>query len=328
MLQIITDSASDITLEQAARMNVHIVQIKIEFEDGVCPQESEQDFGIFYDRLEKAKELPVTSQPSPELYLQYFNAAKEAGDEVLVLALSSGLSGTINGINVAKEMCDYDPIYILDSRQAIAGQRVLVEHAVTLRDAGVPTERIITELEKLRDRISIIGVIDTLEYLKKGGRIPASLGMLGNALRIKPVIILEDRILKTVGKALGHAAGKRQLCSRFENELPDPNFPIYFLYSSNRQMGGGIYAGNDPKVCVTAIQNTAAAGRRSDRNPHRYQLHRYLLYFHGENRVKSFGYNRENKTEKAYSSGNYSIDGKSAVFPHDLAVADLRQNLF
>lgn len=172
MLQIITDSASDITLEQAARMNVHIVQIKIEFEDGVCPQESEQDFGIFYDRLEKAKELPVTSQPSPELYLQYFNAAKEAGDEVLVLALSSGLSGTINGINVAKEMCDYDPIYILDSRQAIAGQRVLVEHAVTLRDAGVPTERIITELEKLRDRISIIGVIDTLEYLKKGGANP------------------------------------------------------------------------------------------------------------------------------------------------------------
>lgn len=237
MLQIITDSASDITLEQAARMNVHIVPIRIEFDDGVCPQESERDFGIFYDRLEKAKELPVTSQPSPELYLQYFNAAKEAGDEVLVLALSSGLSGTINGINVAKEMCDYDPIYILDSRQAIAGQRVLVEHAVILRDAGVPTERIITELEKLRDRISIIGVIDTLEYLKKGGRIPASLGMLGNALQIKPVIILEDRILKTVGKALGHAAGKRQLCSRFENELPDPNFPIYFLYSSNRQMG-------------------------------------------------------------------------------------------
>ena len=237
MLQIITDSASDITLAQAAAMNIHVVPIKIQFEDGVCLQETEEDFAVFYERLQKSKSLPVTSQPPPEQYLTLFSAAKENGDDVLVLPISSGLSGSINGIQAAKELCDYDRIYIVDSRQAIAGQRILVEHAAMLRDAGVSTEKIVQKVETLRDRISIIGVIDTLEYLRKGGRIPNSLAMLGSALNIKPVIALEDRILKTVGKAMGHSAGKKQLCRRFEKDTPDPDYPIYFLYSSNRQMG-------------------------------------------------------------------------------------------
>lgn len=237
MLQIITDSASDITLAQAAAMNIHVVPIKIQFEDGVCQQETEEDFAVFYDRLQKSKSLPVTSQPPPEQYLTLFSTAKENGDDVLVLSISSGLSGSINGIQAAKELCDYDRIYIVDSRQAIAGQRILVEHAAMLRDAGVSVEKIVQEVETLRDRISIIGVIDTLEYLCKGGRIPNSLAMLGSALNIKPVIALEDRILKTVGKAMGHSAGKKQLCRRFEKDTPDPDYPIYFLYSSNRQMG-------------------------------------------------------------------------------------------
>ena len=237
MLQIITDSASDITLAQAAAMNIHIVSIKIQFADGVCLQETEEDFAAFYDRLQESKILPVTSQPSPEQYLTLFSTAKENGDDVLALPISSGLSGSINGIQAAKELCDYDRIYIVDSRQAIAGQRILVEHAAMLRDAGVSTEKIVQEVETLRDRISIIGVIDTLEYLRKGGRIPNSLAMLGSALNIKPVIALEDRILKTVGKAMGHSAGKKQLCRRLEKDIPDPDYPIYFLYSSNRQMG-------------------------------------------------------------------------------------------
>lgn len=237
MLRIITDSASDITLEQAAQMNIRVVPIKIRFSDGDCPQETEADFKLFYDRLQHCEELPVTSQSSPEQYLLHFLDAKECGDDVIVLPISSGLSGSVNGVHIAKEMSDYDRIFVIDSRQAIAGQRMLVEQALKMSEEGCTTEQIVTELELLRDRITITGVIDTLEFLKKGGRIPGSIATLGNMLNIKPVIVLEDSILKTAAKARGYEAGKRFLYNLFEKNPPARNYPIYFLFSSNRQMG-------------------------------------------------------------------------------------------
>lgn len=234
MLQIITDSASDITAPLARELNIHIVPLKIQFPDGPYYQETDEDIAEFYRRLEQAEDLPVTSQPSPESYLELFEKAKEAGDEVLVLTLSSGLSGTVNAANIAKQMCEYEPIYIVDSEQAIAAQRMLVEYAVKLRAEGVPTPELVEKVTALRGRISVSGVIDTLTYLRKGGRIPPSLAIVGNALRIKPVIALEDKVIKTVGKALGRDAGKKMLYQRFEQCEMDPDFPIYFVYTSDR----------------------------------------------------------------------------------------------
>lgn len=237
MLQIITDTASDITLEQAKEMGIHIVSLNIQFPDGPCPQETEADFQLFYEKLVLSDSFPTTSQATPDQYLKYFQSAKDSGDEVLVLTLSSGLSGTINAANTAKTLCEYDAVYIVDSRQAIAAQRILVEYAVALRKEGLPTHEIIQRLESLRDRITVSGMIDTLTYLKKGGRIPASLALIGNALKIKPVIALEDKVLKAVGKALGRKAGKQMLYLRFEKNPPDPKYPIYFVYSSDKALG-------------------------------------------------------------------------------------------
>lgn len=237
MLQIITDTASDITLEQAKAMGIHIVSLNIQFPDGPCPQETEADFQLFYEKLVLSDSFPTTSQATPDQYLKYFQSAKDSGDEVLVLTLSSGLSGTINAANTAKALCEYDAVYIVDSRQAIAAQRILVEYAVALRKEGLPTHEIIQRLESLRDRITVSGMIDTLTYLKKGGRIPASLALIGNALKIKPVIALEDKVLKAVGKALGRKAGKQMLYLRFEKNPPDPKYPIYFVYSSDKALG-------------------------------------------------------------------------------------------
>ena len=142
MLQIITDTASDITLDQAKQLGIHIVPLNIQFPDGPCPQETEADFQLFYERLIKANELPMTSQPTPDQYLHYFEEAKASGDEVLVLTLSSGLSGTVNAANTAKDLCGYERIYIVDSRQAIAAQRILVEQAVKLRNENISTTEI------------------------------------------------------------------------------------------------------------------------------------------------------------------------------------------
>ena len=237
MIQIITDSASDITLRQAQELNVHIVPVHIQFPDGPCPQETDEDLAAFYDRLIRAEELPTTSQPTPNEYLRLFEAAESAGDDVLVLTLSGGLSGTVGAARIAADLSGYERIRVVDTRLAISAQRILTEYAVKLRDGGMAIDDMVTELEAFLPRITVYGVIDTLTYLRKGGRIPASLSVLGNALRIKPVIILEDGILKTIGKGLGHGGGKKLLWQRFEENTPDPAFPMYFIYTSDREMG-------------------------------------------------------------------------------------------
>lgn len=122
-------------------------------------------------------------------------------------------------------------------KNEIVAQRMLTEQAVIMRDKGMDTEEIIRHIYELRERITVSGMLDTLTYLRKGGRIPSSLAMIGNTLHVKPVIALEECVLKTVGKGVGRKAGKRLLCKRFEKYEPDPVYPIYFAYSSNQSLG-------------------------------------------------------------------------------------------
>lgn len=233
MIQIVTDSASDITLKQAEEMDIHIVPLTILFEDGVCPQETEEDFQLFYERLVKEEGLPKTSQPTPSKYLELFRLAKEAEDEVLVITLSGGLSGTIQSAELAKDLAEYDRIEIIDSHQAILTQRMLVEYAVRLRAEGKNLDEIAQSVREKRDKVTVCGILDTLTYLKKGGRIPASMALLGNLLRIKPVIILRNSILEQLGKARGRKEGCKMLCAQMEQAEIDLDFPVYFGYTVN-----------------------------------------------------------------------------------------------
>lgn len=231
MIQIVTDSASDITLKQAEEMNVQIVPLTILFEDGVCPQETDEDFQIFYEKLIKENGLPKTSQPTPNKYLEIFRLAKEVGDEVLVITLSGGLSGTVQSAKLAKDLAGYERIEIIDSKQAILTQRMLVEYSVKLRDEGKTLDEITALVLKQREKLTVFGMLDTLTYLKKGGRIPASMALLGNLLRIKPVIILKDSVLEQLGKARGRRDGLKMLCTQMEEAEIDLSFPVYFGYT-------------------------------------------------------------------------------------------------
>jgi len=237
MLRIVTDTASDITLEQAKQMGVDIVPLQITFDDGPCPQETEQDFVTFYRRLEQCENLPVTSRPSPQAYLEIFLDAKEKQQEVVVLTVSGGLSGTIETALVSKEMADYDRIDVVDTHQAILTQRLLVEYAVKLRQEGKNGAEIAAEIQSVRDQVGVCGVVGTLKYLQKGGRIPASLALVGKMLNIKPVIVLEDTILKQLGKARGYAAGMDLLFKKLEDDRFDKEFPLCFGYTSNEKLG-------------------------------------------------------------------------------------------
>lgn len=236
-MMIITDSASDITEKEAEEMDIRLVWLKTKFSDGDFPMKTEEDFCRFFDKLAEEKDLPMTSQPSPEEYLEFFEEAKSKEEEVLVLTLSSGLSGTVNAANLAKQMSEYDKIWIIDSEQAIITQRFLVQKAVELRKKGKTTEDIVEILEELKKRVTVCGMLDTLTYLRKGGRIPAALAVVGNMLHIKPVIELKDKTLTMLGKARGRSGGMKYLWKEFESYDIDREEPVYFGYTSDREIG-------------------------------------------------------------------------------------------
>lgn len=234
---IITDSAADITRSEAQKMNIQIVPLRIQFSDGTFPMETEEDFCAFFEKLALEKDLPVTSQPSPEDFLTHYEKAKAMNEEVLVITLSSGLSGTYNTANLTKQISKYDKIRIVDSEQAILPQRMLLEKAAAMRDEGKTIDEIVAYLEDFKKRLTVCGMLDTLTYLKKGGRIPAGIALVGNALHIKPLIELKDKTLVELGKARGRNGGMKHLWKEFDSYDIDPNEPVYFGYTSDKEFG-------------------------------------------------------------------------------------------
>lgn len=141
-MKIITDTGSDILEIEAKAMGVDLVPISANFEDVIFDRNTEENFKAFYEKLRSEEQLPVSSQPSPAAFLEKYEAAEETGEEVLVILISSKLSGTYNGAVLAKEMCGYEKIYIVDSLQASLSLRLLVEYAVKLKEEGKSAEEI------------------------------------------------------------------------------------------------------------------------------------------------------------------------------------------
>ncbi len=240
-IRIVTDTASDITAWQAREMDVRLVPLSISFGDRKMPMDTEEDFQAFFEQLYEEKELPTTGQPSPEAYLKEYREAREKDEDVLVLALSGGLSGTVHSAQMAREISGYERITILDTRQAILTQRMLVERAVLRRSQGWTVEKIAEELLEARDRLVVCGALDTLTFLRKGGRIPPGFDVIGNVLALKPIIELKDGVLVKLGVARGQRKSQEYLYREFEEFPVDPDWPVYMGYTYNRAQGESFF---------------------------------------------------------------------------------------
>ena len=232
-IRIITDSTSDISKEQAKELGLTIVPLKVifgeqEFRDGI-----EITIDGFYKKLVETEKLPTTSQPSPDDFLDHFNQAKEAGDSVIAILISGKLSGTVQSALIAKDMTNYSDIHVIDSLNTITGLRILVEEAVKLAKQGKGVQQIVDEIEQLKDRIVLLGMVDTLEYLHKGGRLSKSSAILGSLLQFKPIITLKDGVIGLVGKERGTNKGMaKMLESVQEFGAIDMNYPVNFGYTA------------------------------------------------------------------------------------------------
>lgn len=203
MIKIITDSTSDIDLKYAQELNVEVVPLKViidgkEYKDRIDLQPEE-----FYDLLVNSQTLPSTSQPSPQDFIDLYETAKNNNDSVIVITLSSVISGTYQSANLAKDLVDYDDIYVIDSLGTTQMQRLLVLKAVALRNEGMNAQDLYTFLEAYKHRIRLFAFVDTLEYLYKGGRLSRTAATAGTLLKFKPIIGFDEGKLDVFAKARG-----------------------------------------------------------------------------------------------------------------------------
>ena len=191
-VQIIIDSAADYDKQEMEERNLICVPLTVTFGEKSYQDCFELTKDEFYKKLLEKKEYPKTSQPSPDAFLTHFKKAKENGDSVVAILLASGLSGTYQSANIAKQMADYDDIYIIDSKNAIAAIRMLTEVALEMRQKGCTGAEIAKKIDELKDRTSLRVVIDTLEYLYKGGRLTRAQAGIGEFAKLKPIVRLNE----------------------------------------------------------------------------------------------------------------------------------------
>lgn len=232
-IRILTDSTSDILPQEAQERNLMVVPLRVNFADQGYQDGVDITHQEFYEKLSKVEQLPTTSQPTPDDFLACFEQVKEQGDTLICILLSGGLSGTAQSAQIAKELCDYENIYVVDSRQATAGIRALVDLACLLVKEGKSAEEIVAELEQARDRVRVYIMVDTLEYLHKGGRLSGAVNVVGTMLKVKPLLTLKDGVLGMVGKGMGTKDAQKGVLKLVGEQLnADPRLPVYFVYSA------------------------------------------------------------------------------------------------
>ena len=206
-IKILTDSASDITKEDAQKLGIEVIPLIInfgeqEYFDGVDLTNQQ-----FFEKLMNDKNHPKTSQVSPYRFKEMFEKLTKNGDQVVYVGLSSKLSGTFeSAVNASQEF--KDKVFVVDSLSATVGERLLCEYAVNLVDKGLSAKEIKQQLDDIKKNLVVMGVLDTLEYLKRGGRISKAVALVGGALKVKPVMELIDGQVKMIGKAIGKRRGR------------------------------------------------------------------------------------------------------------------------
>ncbi len=235
-IEIITDSASDLGAYKK-ELDITIVPLQVIFPHRSYRDGEELTREEFYKMLAQAEQLPSTSQPSPADFLPHFERAKREGNDVVVITISEKLSGTYQSASAAKEMADYERIYLVDSASATMGEAALVEHAVRLRGQGKSAKEISEALLKARNRLRFYALVDTLTYLHKGGRLSKSVTVIGSLLNVKPILSMQDGGIVSAGKARGFARGAQAVTELIEKSGgADFEMPVFFAHTNARAL--------------------------------------------------------------------------------------------
>ena len=234
MIRFMVDSASDCSIKDSKVDYLVPLTVNVdgtEYLDGVT-----MDSNQFYTMLENCTEFPKTSCPAPQRFVEMFEQVKEANDTLIYISLSAGLSGTYQSAVLAKEIVEYDNIYIVNSASASHGIRILLEYGQKLASEGMDAEAIVEKMEQLKTRIKIIAGVDTLEYLCKGGRVSKTAATVGELANIKPLITITDEgKVDAYCKCLGVVRAIKHIFCDFGSLELDENFPLYSVYTNGEE---------------------------------------------------------------------------------------------
>ncbi len=256
--RIIVDSTADFSPEY--KSHVQTVPLTVRFGDEEYIDGVTIDHKTFYEKLIESDVLPTTSQATPDAFIKEFQKIKDAGDEAVVITLSSKFSGTYQSALIAAE--DFENIYIVDSTSAAMGSGILVELAIKLLEEGKSAKEIATILNEEKKKIVIVALVDTLEYLKKGGRISKTVALAGAVLIIKPVLSVIDGEINILGKARGSKMGNNLLVQEIDKAGGiDFTKPVLLGYSGISDAlllkyiedSRHIWEGNLPEVRYTSV---------------------------------------------------------------------------
>ena len=230
-VRIITDSGSDCL--QGDHPQLDVLPLSVGFGTTIYQADVDLSRERFYELLVEGDEFPTTGQVNPYAFSQTIARAQEAGEDVVVITLSSKLSGTHqSACAAAAEAGGATEVHVVDTKSVTVGEHILVDYALRLVDEGRTAAEVAAAVEAAVDRVCVVGLLDTLEYLKRGGRISAAEGTVGELLSIKPVITIDDGEVAVLGKARGSKNGRNLLRQQVENAGGiDFSMPVMLGYS-------------------------------------------------------------------------------------------------
>ncbi|UCC86059.1 MAG: DegV family protein [Anaerolineales bacterium] len=226
MIKIVTDSTNYLPPGELEKYDVRVVPLNVHFGESQTFQEGVTlNHDQFYAKLAEASELPTTSQPSPGQFLQIFSELSEAGHDILCIVISSRLSGTYQSALDAKSMLPEANIVVIDTYSVASPLGLMVITAAEMAADGHTMEEIVARVEQMKRDMRVYFVVDTLEYLQKGGRIGAAAAFLGTLLKVKPILMLDDGVVKPLDKVRSKRKAIQRLLSELESHV-SPGQPV------------------------------------------------------------------------------------------------------
>lgn len=233
MVKIVVDSTCDIPKAERDALGLIMVPLTINFEDGSFKDGVDITNSEFYERLSKASRLPTTSQVNPGEFEDVFREIiTDTEDDIVCICMSANLSGTYNSALSAADIVAADRIHCVDSSSASFGSYLVIKEAVRMRDRGMPAQEIAVKSRDIAGRLRIIAMVDTLKYLRMGGRLSGVAAIIGELLGIHPIIRISQGIIEVVGKARGQKASLQALLDHFVDESVDFSHGVAFGHSN------------------------------------------------------------------------------------------------
>ncbi|MSQ22500.1 MAG: DegV family protein [Dehalococcoidia bacterium] len=219
-VRIVTDSSSDLPASLATELGITVVPCNLHFGQETFRDSVDMDADVFYQRLSSESQLPTTSQPSPGAFLKVYRGLSEAGHQVVSIHVSNALSGTVNSALQAKEQLPGATVEVIDSRQVSLSLGLAVTAAARAATSGASFQETLQVARRALEQVRFYALLDTLEYLRRGGRVGKVKGFVGSLLRVRPLITAREGLVESVTSVRSRAAGIQYMVTLAEEAAP------------------------------------------------------------------------------------------------------------